>query len=86
MIQLVSADILGTNASLEFDVGFAPTAEQTAIVDASVDGRSLVIDAKAGAGKTSTLIEIARANPDSRMCYLAFNKAIATEADRKSVV
>jgi len=80
MIQLVSADILGTNASLEFDVGFAPTAEQTAIVDASVDGRSLVIDAKAGAGKTSTLIEIARANPDSRMCYLAFNKAIATEA------
>ena len=41
---------------------------------------TLKIDACAGSGKTATLIEIAKANPQSKFLYLAFNKAIVEEA------
>ena len=43
-------------------------------------GESLKIDACAGSGKTATLIEIARAIPQARFIYLAFNKAIVENA------
>lgn len=46
-------------------------------------GDTLKIEAKAGTGKTSTLVEIAKANPGKRFLYLAFNKAIAEEAGAK---
>lgn len=41
---------------------------------------SLKIDACAGSGKTATLVEIARAIPQARFLYLAFNKAIVENA------
>ncbi|MFF5228427.1 UvrD-helicase domain-containing protein [Dactylosporangium sp. NPDC000521] len=59
-----------------------PTAEQAAIVDASTTGEHLVVEAGAGTGKTSTLKLLARANPRRRGVYMAYNKAIATEAAR----
>ncbi len=43
----------------------------------------LKIQACAGSGKTSTLIEIARANPNAKFLYLAFNKAIVEEVKNK---
>ena len=46
-------------------------------------GDTLKIEAKAGSGKTSTLVEVAKANPDKTFLYLAFNKAIVTEAEGK---
>ena len=46
-------------------------------------GGRLKVEAKAGSGKTSTLVEVARANPDKRFLYLAFNKAIVNEAKGK---
>lgn len=46
-------------------------------------GERLKVEAKAGSGKTSTLVEVARANPDKRFLYLAFNKAIVNEAKGK---
>lgn len=62
--------------------GFAPTAEQTAIVDAFVAGLHLVVEARAGTGKTSTLRLAAQAMPNKKGLYVAYNKAIQVEAAR----
>lgn len=43
----------------------------------------LKVQACAGSGKTSTLIEIARANPKAKILYTAFNKAVINEAKHK---
>src|SRR5712692_4853762 len=55
------------------------TREQQAIVDCPAD--LITVNAFAGTGKTSTLEAFARAKPDKRMLYVAFNKAIQTEAE-----
>jgi len=57
------------------------TAEQSEIVACS--GKALAINAFAGTGKTTTLSLYAEARPTKRMLYLAFNKAIQAEAQRK---
>ena len=44
---------------------------------------SLQINAFAGTGKTSTLIEIVKEMPDSKMLYLAFNNSIVAEAKKR---
>lgn len=59
---------------------FAPTAEQQAIIDAAKTGGTMVIEAGAGTGKTATLRLIARALAPKRGLYVAYNKAIQTEA------
>jgi hypothetical protein len=60
-----------------------PTAEQQAIIDAYRPGTdNLVIEAGAGAGKTSTLKMLAASTPGRRGVYLAYNRAIATDAAR----
>lgn len=62
------------------------TDEQKRIVDLSKSmdkNEILAIQACAGSGKTSTLEEIALANPKQRFLYLAFNRSIATEAREK---
>lgn len=43
----------------------------------------LKIDACAGSGKTFTLAQIALANPEKHYLYLAFNKAIVMDAQKK---
>lgn len=59
---------------------FTPTPEQEAIVAAAVETKdNLIIEARAGAAKTSTLILIAEALPDISILSLAFNKKIADE-------
>jgi|GEM_PF-641403 len=57
------------------------TPEQRLVVHSSVP--VLLVQAFAGTGKTSTLIEFARANPDLRILYLAFSKAIQLEAAKR---
>jgi hypothetical protein len=57
---------------------FAPTAEQTAALDIFTRGDSMVIEAGAGTGKTSTLRLLAASTPRMGR-YLAFNKAIVTD-------
>ena len=57
---------------------FNLTEEQQAIVHARSDALRVV--AFAGTGKTSTLRAYARARPDRRILYLAFNRAVAQEA------
>lgn len=60
------------------------TQEQNNIIDAYRTGGSLVIEAGAGAGKTSTLKEIADASEHrSQLVYVAYNRAIAGDAKAK---
>jgi hypothetical protein len=59
-----------------------PTGEQQAIIDAYQTNANLVIEAGAGTGKTSTLRMLAACNPHRRGVYVAYNKAIATDAKR----
>ena len=62
---------------------YSPTAEQQAIIDAVGSGNSLKVAALAGTGKTSTLQFIADAYPNRRGLYLAYNKALQLEAEKK---
>lgn len=54
-----------------------------AISQTMQDNEILAIQACAGSGKTSTLREIALANPNAKFLYLAFNKAIVVESKSK---
>lgn len=62
------------------------TPEQKHIIKLSKKLRTneiLAIQACAGSGKTTTLREIAMANPNAKFLYLAFNKAIVRESNKK---
>jgi len=59
------------------------TTEQQAILEAAARGEPGKVLAYAGTGKTTTLTGIAQAWPHGRLLYLAFNRAIADEAQRK---
>ena len=61
---------------------FAPTAEQQKALDLFTSGESMVIEAGAGTGKTSTLKLLAEST-DRRGQYVAFNKAIVDESSAK---
>lgn len=67
--------------------GFSPTDEQLSAVEAFTEGGTTKLVAVAGAGKTATLLGMARLeelrNPDRRGLYLAFNRSVAEEAKRK---
>lgn len=54
------------------------TQEQQSVVQSNA--RLLAVDAFAGTGKTSTLVEYARARPKARLLYIAFNKSVAVQA------
>jgi UvrD-like helicase family protein len=58
-----------------------PTPEQQQAIDLFTTGKDLVTEAGAGTGKTTTLGMMARATP-RHGGYLAFNKAIALDAQR----
>jgi len=62
---------------------FSPTDEQLAAVEMFRGGDSLAIEAGAGTGKTSTLMLLGSVDPYRRGMYVAFNKAIVTEAGEK---
>lgn len=57
------------------------TPEQRAIIDST---GNIKINAVAGSGKTTTVIEYAKTRPkDSKILYLAFNKSVKLEAVKK---
>jgi len=57
------------------------TQEQKEIINSS---GNIKINAVAGSGKTSTIVEYAKARPkESRILYLAFNKSVKLEATKK---
>ncbi len=59
---------------------FAPTEEQQAAIEAYAADKSMVLNAGAGTGKTSTLRLLGEARRDRRAIYIAFNRAIANDA------
>jgi hypothetical protein len=59
------------------------TKEQKACIEAAITEKDIKTKAFAGSGKTSTLVAIAKALPDKRILYLAYNKSIKKEADGK---
>src|SRR5258708_40252286 len=60
------------------------TEEQQAVIDTNCN---LVINAVAGSGKNTTLIEYAKNRPaSSKILYLAFNKTVKTEAIQKFTI
>jgi len=61
--------------------GVELTEEQQAILNAK--GRVLLINARAGTGKTTTLRMIASAHPDQKILYLVFNRKTKEEANAK---
>lgn len=65
--------------------GLTPTGEQAAVVDQFLNGHSMKVQARAGTGKTSTLLLVADAahRTGLRGQYVAFNKAIVNEGKRK---
>ncbi len=57
------------------------TSEQQAIITSKGDTK---INAVAGSGKTTTVIEYAKTRPsDSKILYIAFNKSVKIEAEKK---
>jgi len=61
----------------------ALTSEQQSVVEAARAGEHLKVLAFAGAGKTFTLMEIAKALEGRRILYLTFSRALAEEAQGK---
>lgn len=61
---------------------YQPTQEQQAVIDACATGDGVVVQAAAGAGKTSTLRFAAEAMAGRRVMYLAYNRAAADDARR----
>ncbi|MHB1533072.1 MAG: UvrD-helicase domain-containing protein [Acidimicrobiales bacterium] len=59
-----------------------PTVEQQAAIDGFATGGTVVIEAGAGTGKTSTLRLLAAERPQAKGLYVAYNKAIQVEAER----
>jgi F-box protein 18 (helicase) len=57
------------------------TQEQQAVV--SSHAKLLSVNAFAGTGKTTVLVDYARARPGRRILYLAFNRAVANEAKER---
>jgi hypothetical protein len=57
-----------------------PTAEQQLIIDAYRRRENLVINAYAGAGKTTILKMLAAASPELKFLYLAYNKSAQVDA------
>jgi hypothetical protein len=63
--------------------GFDLTGEQENVVDCIKSGEDTKVQAPAGAGKTFVLEAAASVIPEKKGLYLAFNKAIVTEASKK---
>lgn len=57
------------------------TDEQKEIVHS--DSHTLLVNAFAGTGKTSTLVEFAKARPNKNFIYLAFNRSVKEDAIKK---
>ncbi len=60
-----------------------PTPEQEAIIHAATQPQSLMVNALAGTGKTTTLTMLAKALPPQPALALAFNKKIKEELEKR---
>jgi hypothetical protein len=76
----VPCDSVSVQLSLpEKPMSWKTTPEQNAIIE--WQGNQLVVNAFAGTGKTTELVQFAQANLDSKMLYLTYSRAIRDEAE-----
>lgn len=72
---------LSAPGQVQMGSSFAPTGEQLAIMGAFEEGGTVVAEALAGTGKTTTLKAISGIEPRRPGTYLAFNKSIVRGAE-----
>lgn len=60
-----------------------PTNEQLQISRAVVEGKSVIVDAVAGSGKTATILLIAKTIPEKRILQVTYNTALKLEVRSK---
>ena len=78
------ADITRNTPTAVGNEKFPPTQEQQDIIDATLAGKDVKVQALAGSGKTSTVMSIARRLPEGRRAgYIVFNKDAQTEAEER---
>lgn len=66
-------------------MGYTPTAEQEAILDAAIQGLSITIQARAGSGKTTTCVGVGVqfASQNKRGFYIVYNAKAKQDAEKK---
>lgn len=62
---------------------YEPTHEQQAVIEVARAGKHLVVQAGAGAGKTSTLELVGHALAGKKVAYTAYNRVTKDEASRR---
>ena len=58
--------------------------EQNSIIEACVQKLNVIADAVAGSGKTTTLLGVAQAMPDTKILGVLFNKSLKEETRQKA--
>ena len=62
----------------------APSPEQLAIIDAARQRHNILVEAIAGSGKTTTILEMARTLPDVSILQVTYNKSLKDEVRQKA--
>lgn len=60
-----------------------PSSEQTSIIESISRGKNVVVDAVAGSGKTTTVLFVAKENPDKKILQITYNKQLKLEVRQK---
>lgn len=61
-----------------------PSEEQQLVVDLVTNGKSVIVNAVAGSGKTTTCLHIADQNPNKEILLLTYNKRLETETKKRN--
>lgn len=62
---------------------FPPTPEQASIGDSIISGKSVIVNAVAGSGKTTTVLSIAKRMPLAHILQITYNTALKLEVRKK---
>lgn len=62
----------------------SPSPEQLAIIDTARQCRNILVEAIAGSGKTTTILELARTLPDVSILQVTYNKSLKDEVRQKA--
>ncbi|KPI39093.1 uncharacterized protein AB675_4690 [Cyphellophora attinorum] len=62
-----------------------PSAEQQVAIDTLLNTKSnIIVDAMAGSGKTTTILHLAQAAPDTKFLVLVYNRKLLLETDERA--
>lgn len=62
----------------------SPSLEQLAIIDNARQGNNIIVEAIAGSGKTTTILELARTLPTLSILQVTYNKSLKDEVRQKA--